>query len=360
MSTSTVRYALISMMVTFGLIVGTAASGTAASAPSAQAPVRFGMSSPASAASGTAQPCQTGADTCASTDPEVTLAWSSAVSTAGCKFRLVVDWGDGTAAQTVKLAGVKAATVWPVQHAYPGKVSARHAYRISATATVVGDAQERGCSIESAAVTFGLLCTDRQLSGADWSSRWPGGDSSVDHLNAEFGPQVAAFVSAMDEAGITVRPTSTLRSPQRSYLMHFSYLIAKGQIAASDVPAYVPIAGEKGPKVCWAHQTASGKLDQKGSVAAAKELLSALGVDASLGTPPALRSRHNTGDAIDMQIQWTAKSVKVRTAAGKNVKIGSTPKDGTNPKLIAVGATYGVHHFAPVAADRNHWSSDGH
>ena len=357
MSTSTVRYALISMMVTFGLIVGTAASGTAASG-SAQAPVRFGASTPSSAS--TAQPCQTGADACASTDPAVTLAWSSAVSTAGCKFRLVVDWGDGTAAQTVKLAGAKAATVWPVEHAYPGKVSARHGYQISATAAVVGDPQARGCSIESAAVTFALLCTDKQLSGAAWTTRWPGGDADVDHLNAGFGPQVAAFMAAMSDAGITVRPTSTLRSPQRSYLMHFSYLVAKGQIAASEVPAYVPIAGEKGPKVCWAHQTATGKVDKKGSVAAAKELLSALGVDASLGTPPALRSRHNTGDAIDMQIQWTAKSVKVKTAAGKTVKIGSTPKDGTNPRLIAVGATYGVHYFAPVAADRNHWSSDGH
>jgi hypothetical protein len=356
MSTSTVRYALVSLMVAVGLLMGTASSGTAA----AKAPVTFGMSGPSSAASGTAPPCQTGSATCASSDPDVSLAWSSAVSTAGCAFRLVLDWGDGTPTQTVKFAGTKAAAVWPVAHRYSGAVAARHAYRISATATVVGDAAARGCSIESAAVTFGLLCTDKQLSGASWNTRWPGGDADVNHLNAEFGPQVTAFIAAMSEAGLSVRPTSTLRSPQRSYLMHFSYLIAKGKIAPQDVPAYVPIAGEKGPKVCWVHQTATGKPSKKDSVAAAKELLSALGVDASLGTAPALRSRHNTGDAIDMQIQWTAKSIKVANAAGKTVKIGSTPKDGTNPRLIAVGATYGVHHFVPVAVDRNHWSSDGH
>jgi hypothetical protein len=357
MSISTVRYALISMMVTFGLIMSTAASGTAAST---RAPVRFGAGSASLASSGTVPQCQTGAAVCASSDPAVTLAWSSAVSTAGCTFRLAVDWGDGTAAQTVKLTGARAATVWPVAHAYPGGVLSRHPYQITATATVTGDTEARGCSIQSAAVTFTLLCTDRQLSGAAWNARWPGGDSAIGHLNAEFGPRVTAFMSAMNKAGITVRPMSTLRSPQRSYLMHFSYLVAKGQIAASDVPAYVPIAGEKKPKICWAHRTTTGALDKKGSVASAKELLSALGVDASLGTPPALRSRHNTGDAIDMQIRWTATTVKVKTAAGKTVTIGSTPKDGTSPQLIAVGATYGVHHFAPVAVDRNHWSSDGH
>jgi len=250
--------------------------------------------------------------------------------------------------------------VWPVAHKYSGGVAARHPYQISVAATVVSDPDARGCSIQSAWVTFALLCTEKQLSGAAWNARFPGGDANVDHLNAEFGPRVKSFITAMNNAGITVRPTSTLRSPQRSYLMHFSYLIAKGRLAPQDVPAYVPVAGEKGPKVCWVHRTATGKVSKKASVTAAKSLLTALGVDSSLGTPPALRSRHNTGDAIDLQIQWTAETVKVRNAAGTTVKITSKPKDGTNFRLIAVGATYGVYHFAQVLADRNHWSSDSH
>lgn len=164
----------------------------------------------------------------------------------------------------------------------------------------------------------------------------------------------------MTDAGITVQPQSTLRSPQRSYLMHWSYLIAKKQIAPQDVPAYVPVAGEKGPKVCWTHQNADGKVNKKASVAAAETLLRSLGVDSSLKTAPALHSRHNTGDAIDMRIQWSGSSVKVKTAEGTSIKIGTTPRDGTNTMLIAVGATYGVNHFSPVAVDRNHWSNDGH
>jgi hypothetical protein len=126
------------------------------------------------------------------------------------------------------------------------------------------------------------------------------------------------------------------------------------------VPAYTPLAGEQGPSVCWLHRTSTGNPSTRISVAAARSLLGALGVDTSLRTAPALRSRHITGDAIDMQLRWTASSIKVQDAAGHPVKITSKPHDGTNPDLIAVGATYGVHHFAPVAVDRNHWSSDGH
>lgn len=356
MTILTGRYGLFGAMVAFGVLLGPAVAGPAAAAPVATAaPVIFGSGAPASA-----QRCDTGTLTCASSDRQVALAWSSAVSTAGCAFRLSVDWGDGTPVQAVRLAGAAAPHTWPVTHTYPGRVSARHPYRIHATAGVVGDARARGCSIESASVNFALLCTPTQLSGPAWSSRWPGGNRDVGALNTGFRRKVEPFVAAMTAAGISVQPQSTLRSPQRSYLMHFGYLVSKGQLAPQDVPAYVPVAGEKGPQVCWLHRHATGRRDVVGSVAAARSLLTALGVDPGLRTAPALHSRHNTGDAIDMRVSWTTPTVKVRNAAGRTVTISSKPKDGTNPDLIAVGATYGVHHLMPAPVDRNHWSVDGH
>ncbi|GLY15068.1 hypothetical protein Kisp01_20830 [Kineosporia sp. NBRC 101677] len=272
---------------------------------------------------------------------------------------MVIDWGDGRAAQTAELGGSKDAKVWKVGRNYPGGVAARQAYRITAKASVLQDKDKRGCSIESAATALTLMCTPQQLSGPAWNTRFPGGQSAVELLNDSFRPRVEKFVAAMTNAGITVRPTSSLRSPQRSYLMHFSYRIAKGQISPAEVPAYVPVGSEPAPKVCWQHRTKTGKTDTQASVAAARQLLGALGVDSALATPPALRSRHNTGDAIDMAVSWSGPSVKIKNAEGKSVRITSGPQDGTNARLMAVGASYGVHHFSPAAVDRNHWSSDG-
>ncbi len=358
------RYVLVSVLMAFGLLIGSPAWGSAAVAAVPRAAVTFGAgaasSGSTSSVSSTPEPCRSGDPACASSNQNLSLAWSSATSTAGCRFRLVLDWGDGAPAQTVDFAGSAAKGRWTVAHAYPIRVSGRHAYRISATAAVAGDAQARGCSIESAAVTFDLLCNGKQLSGVAWNARWPGGDRSIGDLNAQFRPRVEVFVAAMAQAGITVQPQSTLRSPERAYLMHFSYLVAKGLLAPQDVPAYVPIAGETAPGVCWLHRTATGAADPKASVTAAAQLLSALGVDTSLRTPPALRSRHITGDAVDMQLSWSAPAVTVEDATGRMVKITSKPHDGTNPDLIAVGAGYGVDHFSPVSVDRNHWSSDGH
>jgi hypothetical protein len=361
------RLALLSAIVAGSVVMATAAGGAAAATPAHRAPVTFGVSalpagSPAVSAA-PAAPCETGAGLCASEDPDISLAWSSAVSTAGCRFRLTIDWDADTQdqpVQTVQLTGGAAGTVWRVAHTYRASVSARHPYRIRATGAVAGDAQARGCTIGSAAVTFALLCTARQLSGAAWADRWPGGDRSIGHLNATFRPRVESFVSALGAAGITVQPLSTRRSPQRSYLMHFAYLVGRGVTMPEEVPAYVPLGSEKGPHVCWLHRNPTGHMNRTASRVAARGLLRALGVDPSLRTPPALHSRHNTGDAIDMALTWSASKITVKNAAGRTVTITSSPHDGTNPDLIAVGASYGVHHFAPVAADRNHWSSDRH
>ncbi|MBT0773344.1 hypothetical protein KIH74_30645 [Kineosporia sp. J2-2] len=354
MKTSRVRTALTSLLAATGLILGTAATGTAATGAGSRPTVIFGPGEPSAAS---AEVCAD--DTCASTDRDLTLVWSSAAGTAGCRFRLVIDWGDGSAAQTVDLTGTTKATSWPVAHTYPGRVAARRPYPVDARATVTRDARSRGCTIESAALTFTLLCTDRQLSGPDWDGRWPGGNRDVAALNDTFRPRVEKFVAALDAAGATVTPQSTLRSPQRSYLMHFAYLVARQQLDPQDVPAYAPLPGEKSPKICWTHRDTTGAVDGAESVAAARDLLTALGVDRSLRTAPALRSRHNAGDAIDMKISWTTKRLRVQDAGGHIVTIASGPRDGTNARLIDVGAGYGVNHFSPVAVDRNHWSSDG-
>jgi hypothetical protein len=71
---------------------------------------------------------------------------------------------------------------------------------------------------------------------------------------------------------------------------------------------------------------------------------------------PALKSRHTEGLAIDMDIKWSGE-LKIKDVKGKDVVIKSSPKDGGNKDLQAVGADYGV---IKLKSDPPHWSSDGH
>jgi hypothetical protein len=68
-----------------------------------------------------------------------------------------------------------------------------------------------------------------------------------------------------------------------------------------------------------------------------------------------LTSSHIDGKAIDMTITWDGP-LRIRRCDGEFVEIVSLPRDGTNPELHAVGATYGV---VKHPTDRPHWSVDG-
>jgi hypothetical protein len=195
------------------------------------------------------------------------------------------------------------------------------------------------------------------LSGASWVAQFPTSNSVAD-LEPNFQAKVTAFLNALSAAGAHIQINATLRPPQRAYMMHFAWLIARGLNPAL-VPAFAPAtAGGDLVDIQWVHPAADGSPDLIASKAAAVQMNAAFGI-ANLQVAPALMSRHMTGQAIDMNISWQ-NTLTIADASATPTAISTLPRDGTNADLIRVGATYGVIHLINVQADKPHWSSDGH
>lgn len=183
------------------------------------------------------------------------------------------------------------------------------------------------------------------LSGAQWASSFPTSTSTND-LQAGFRASLARFLGALTAAGASHSISATLRPPERAYLMHWSWRIAREHFDAQQVPAMA------GVDIQWAHTRRDGSYDETASRTAALAMVAAYGIVYR----PALTSRHTEGRAVDMDISWNGTLV-IAGANGQNVSISSTPRDGGNTELQAVGAGYGVHK---LASDPPHWSDDGH
>ena len=93
-------------------------------------------------------------------------------------------------------------------------------------------------------------------------------------------------------------------------------------------------------------------------MSAAKQMITAYDMD-GLRTAPALRSLHNTREAIDMRITWNG-AVNINDASGTAVHVDTTPRNGMNAQLKLVGASYGVKKYVGGASDKPHWSTTGH
>jgi hypothetical protein len=184
-----------------------------------------------------------------------------------------------------------------------------------------------------------------ELSGSAWVSRFPT-STDLGTLEAGFRAHVQSFRDALSAAGAQVTVNATLRPPERAYLMHFAYLIAKQNLDPSTVPP------KAGVDILWVHPTLAQ------SRQAAQAMCDGYGIN-SLQVPPALNSNHTTGKAIDMTIHWSG-TLSIKNADGTTAAISSVPRDHTNPDLIKVGRTYNVIHFQPVGKDKVHWSVDGH
>jgi len=203
-------------------------------------------------------------------------------------------------------------------------------------------------------------CTrPNELSGRSWVSRFPGSDL-VSDLSGTFRQDVTDFISAMRRAGITVTVFGTRRPPERAYLMHYSWLIAKGKIDPADVRPFAPGPGRAPVRICWQHTDSRGADDRAAAVAAAREMVSGYQIGPSLAVAPARSSLHTRGLAIDMTMTWSKASITIADRRGHRVRISTTPRSGLNSRLIAVGATYGVIHYLSDAADPVHWSVSGH
>jgi hypothetical protein len=179
-----------------------------------------------------------------------------------------------------------------------------------------------------------------EISGPEWCARFPGSHSFED-LHPEWRGKVLAFVSALERGGASVEVQATLRPPERAYLMHWCWMIAN----LSQAPAAVPLMD--GVAIDWAH---------RGDARAARAAAAAMADRFGLQYLPSLASRHIFGRAIDMTISWNGR-LSVRDYDGNVHYVLTEPRNGTNPELAKIGATFGV---IKLASDPPHWSDDGH
>jgi hypothetical protein len=176
--------------------------------------------------------------------------------------------------------------------------------------------------------------------------RGPHRDSrSTADLRRNFRPRVDSFIAALRAAGAQVRVNATLRSPERAYLMHYAWEIARSRADPTRVPPM------RGVNIEWVHRNARGGVDLAASRRAAEEMVRAY----NMAHPAVLDSRHMYGRAVDISISWSG-NLQIRDASGRQVSIRSGSRDGTNPQLRAIGATFGV---IKARSDRPHWSDDG-
>jgi hypothetical protein len=195
----------------------------------------------------------------------------------------------------------------------------------------------------------GYGTTPLTLSGKSWYYEFPT-SVSTDDLVGSFKTSTEKFLAALTAAGATYQINATYRPPQRAYLMHYAYAIARNGMNPASIPAY---SGKGSPvAIDWVHRDAKGKVDRAASKAAAEEMVKAY----EMAYTAALQSRHTEGHAIDIEISWDG-DLSIQDANGRTVVIKTTPRDGAeNKKLHAVGKTYGlVKH----PTDRPHWSTDG-
>jgi hypothetical protein len=216
-------------------------------------------------------------------------------------------------------------------------------------------------------LVFNTSCVPpAQPSGPWWVEKFP--DSrSVSTLSDPFQQHVTNFINAMQKAGIAVGVNSTRRPLQRAYLMHYSWLIANNKIDPRDVPKFHPAAGQEPVNICWVRTNSSGADDLPASIAAAQQMVSDYHIASKVA--PQLNSLHTKGLAIDMNTTWSQPVITIVDGSGHDVPINTTPQDGLNTQLMAVGLTYFVHHFCyPAGAcdtdvpaqDPIHWSVNGH
>lgn len=176
-------------------------------------------------------------------------------------------------------------------------------------------------------------------SGPSWVRRFPTGTTTAS-LTPSFATAVNQFVAALRQGGATVSITATLRPPERAYLMHYSYKIARSGLGPATVPAMA------GVDIDWVHRDARGNVNLPASRAAAAQMVSGYGIVYA----PALVSRHSQGRALDMNISNYLK----RQFVDAN-RVTTTVNSAAG--LHALGATFGV---IKLVSDPPHWSDDGH
>jgi hypothetical protein len=169
---------------------------------------------------------------------------------------------------------------------------------------------------------------------------------STDTLVEPFRSSINRFLAALNAGGARVAIEATLRPPERAYLMHYAFRIAREGFNPAEADP------KAGVEIQWMHRDPQGNPDVPASRAAAERMVQGYGIVYR----PATKSNHIAGKAIDMVVNWQGDLV-VANSYGALVRIGSLPRDGArNPELHRVAATYGV---LKLVSDPPHWSMDG-
>ena len=74
------------------------------------------------------------------------------------------------------------------------------------------------------------------LSGSQWVSQFPT-KTSIEDLSEPFRTSARRFVAALRQANAAVVIADTLRPPERAYLMHFAFAVAREALDPNAVPA---------------------------------------------------------------------------------------------------------------------------
>ena len=220
----------------------------------------------------------------------------------------------------------------------PGNYSytvSKSGYKSNSTSRTVASGETVWGSI---GLSGGSGSPSKSLSGAHWVKFFPP-SRQIKDLNEPFRSNMTRFYNALRNAGASVSISNTLRPPQRAFLMHWAYRIAKEGYNPRSVPA------KSGVNIEWWHGSTSA------SVSAARAMVSAYGIVYR----PALSSNHIRGEAIDMSISWSG-TLNIKDANGRTVSIGSPRSGASNRTLWEVGKTYGV---LKLASDAPHWSRNG-
>ena len=127
--------------------------------------------------------------------------------------------------------------------------------------------------------------------------------------------------------------------PERAYLMHYAWRIARENLSPDKVPDM------PGVDIQWSHTRPDGDMDTLKSRTAAEQMVQAF----DIVFKPALTSKHTEGAAIDMTVTGYPKKSFVN-ANQQSVELKS------HSDLHRLGASFGVHK---LVSDPPHWSDDG-
>jgi hypothetical protein len=185
-----------------------------------------------------------------------------------------------------------------------------------------------------------------QRSGADWKAVADanGWINSVEFsaLDATWGPRAEAFVNGLRAAGAQVRIEAGLRHPNRAFLMHYAWGVAK----AKYTPAQANTACRgRGIDIEWDHGNTNA------SRAAAQALVDAF----DLVRQASITSNHIRGLAIDIVISDLPSSITMngRTYSTRQGASSTAAAESVAP----IGKAMGVIWYGP--SDWVHWSHNG-